>query len=124
LKLNQPEILKHHGSNFCKAFNLSFIFQKFGSGGSFGSYKIKEPPKTLLTTNSLREELAMIKPLETRNRTTLVTTSVGWLSVMEPDNQKSSGQFSNIYDQSKLPKNPITSPDRSNHGSQKYENQF
>jgi hypothetical protein len=29
--------------------------------------KIKEPPKTLLTTISLREELAMIKPLETRN---------------------------------------------------------
>jgi hypothetical protein len=54
----------------------------------------------------------MIKPLETRNWTTPVTTSVGWLSVMEPDNQKSSWQFSNIYDQRKLSKNQITSPDR------------
>jgi hypothetical protein len=66
------------------------------------------------TNITLRGELAMIKPLETRNWTTLVTTSVGWLSVMEPDNQKEvlKAVLKYIYDQRQLSKNQITSPDR------------
>jgi hypothetical protein len=88
LKLKPTRDSKKSYFKLFQGFQFIFNFQKSGSGGSFGSYKIKEPPKTLLLTISLREELAMIKPLETRNWTTLVTTSVGWLSVMEPDNQK------------------------------------